>query len=336
MNAKTTLVTLTYGDRLCYLKALINRSLASAHIERVIVVSNASSANLEVLRQGWPGQISIIHLPSNTGSANGYKVGIEAALSQGAEYIWLMDDDNAPTLGAVEALHRRLHECEQRVGLDKAAVMGFRPTHQADIAAGVPSRHAVQLRSSCFGFHVAQLPYKLWRRTPWGKPCPSRVKGARRPLVQLPFTTYGGLLAHRSLYEKIGLPLEDLLLYADDTEYTWRITAGGGQIFLVTEALLDDLEESWNTKARTRNIFENFLQGNSDLRAYYSARNQAWFDKHIWVGSTLLYRLNRSLFLLLLRHFARKSGSGQRLDLLEQAIRDGESGRLGTHESYPL
>ena len=333
MKAKTTLVTLTYGDRLDYLKTLISRSLASEQIEQVIVVSNASRSDLSSLCLIWPQQITVIDLPMNTGSAIGYKVGIEAALRQGAEYIWLMDDDNAPTLGAVAILHRRLHDCERQLGLGMAAVMGFRPNQQADIAAGVPYRYAVHLRSSCFGFHIAQLPYKIWRRTPWGRPQGNKPL---RPLVKLPFTTYGGLLAHRSLFEKIGVPFEDLLLYADDTEYTWRITAGGGQIYLATEALLDDLEDSWNTKARTNNIFESFLLGSSDLRAYYTARNQAWFDKHLWAGSTLLYQLNRTVFLFLLRHVAKKNGSDQRLGLLEQAMRDGESGRLGIHESYPL
>ena len=333
MTAKTTLVTLTYGNRLCYLKALIQRSLASPLIERVIVVNNASRADLESLKTSWPQQIELIDLPLNTGSANGYKVGIEAALKCGAPYIWLMDDDNAPTPGAIDALHHRLHECEQQVGRDKAAVIGFRPGHQADIAAGVPHRYAVQWRSSCFGFHIAQLPYKVWRRLPWGKPQPKREQ---EPLVKLPFTTYGGLLAHRSLFEKIGYPLGELMLYADDTEYTWRITASGGQIFLVTEALLDDLEDSWNIKARTNNIYETFLLGNSDLRAYYTARNQAWFDKHVWAASNWLYLLNRSLFLFLLRYVARRKGSADRLNLIEQAMRDGESGRLGMHESYPL
>jgi GT2 family glycosyltransferase len=334
MTARTTLVTLTYGNRLCYLNALIHRSLACGLIERVIVVNNASAADLSSLRDSWPEQIELIDLPSNTGSANGYRVGIEAALGLGAEYIWLMDDDNAPTVGAVEALHLRLAECERQMGKGKAAVMGFRPDHQADLVAGVPERFAVQWRSSCFGFHIAQLPYKLWRRMPWGKPqAPRRIK---QPLVKVPFTTYGGLLAHRSLYERIGLPLGELLLYADDTEYTWRITATGGQIFVVTEALLDDLENSWNIKSRTNNIYESFLLGNSDLRAYYTARNQAWFDKHVWAQSTWQYNLNRSVFLLLLRYVARRSGSSQRLSLIEQAIRDGESGRLGIHESYPL
>lgn len=329
----TTLVTLTYGQRLHYLQTLVARSLSNWRIQRVIVVNNASKDNLRALCAAWPGQVEVIDLPTNTGSAAGYRVGIEAALARGAEYIWLMDDDNAPKLGAIDALHQRLFECAQGRGRDKTAVIGFRPTHQADIAAGVPRPFAVQWRSSCFGFHVAQLPYKVWRRLPWGRP---KARSAPSRLVKLPFTTYGGLLAHRSLYERIGVPLEDLLLYADDTEYTWRITASGGEIFLATEAVLDDLEHSWNIKARTANIYESFLLGNSEFRAYYAARNQAWFDKHVWAASGWLYTLNRSLFLFLLRQVARRKGSLERLNLIEQAIRDGESGRLGAHESYPL
>ncbi|MEB0079172.1 glycosyltransferase [Pseudomonas sp. CCI3.2] len=333
MTHKTTLVTLTYGDRLPYLQTLVSRSLASSQIERVIIVSNASVAPLESLTRAWPGQVEVIYLQQNTGSAKGYSVGIQAAIDAGAEYIWLMDDDNAPTVNAIATLHHCLYKRERIDGRDKAAVLGFRPTHQADIAAGVPKRFAIQRRSSFFGFHIAQLPYKIWRRLPWGHP---KAKRNQQPMVQLPFATYGGLLAHRSLYQRIGLPLDALLLYADDSEYTWRITAGGGRIFLVPDALLDDLEESWNIKAKTNNIYESFLLGGSDLRAYYGARNQAWFDKNIWASSSWIYSLNRWVFFRLLRLIAKRRGAEQRLNLIEKAIHDGESGVLGLHQSYPL
>ena len=55
----------------------------------------------------------------------------------------------------------------------------------------------------------------------------------------------------------------------------------GGRLRLVTDALIDELELSWNIKAHTRNIYEAFLLGDSDFRAYYTARNQAWFDTHV-------------------------------------------------------
>ncbi|MBP1121552.1 glycosyltransferase [Pseudomonas syringae] len=333
MPRQTTLVTLTYGDRFSYLHTLISRSLESPLIGRVIVVSNASTAPLQVLCDKWPDRVQVIWLPHNTGSANGYSVGINAALQTGDDCIWLMDDDNAPTEHAIEALHRSLRERQLLDGQDNCAVLGFRPTHQADIAAGVPLQYAIQRRSSFFGFHIAQLPYKIWRRLPWGKPDATRLMPER---VQLPFATYGGLLAHRSLYQKIGLPLDALKLYSDDSEYTWRITDGGGKLFLVPDARLDDLEDSWNIKARTRNVYESYLLGGSDLRAYYAARNQAWFDKHVWAASTLSYRLNRRVFLCLLSLYAWRHDAAQRLDLLNDAIREGEAGRLGLNRAYPL
>ncbi|TCD21419.1 glycosyltransferase [Pseudomonas sp. IC_126] len=331
MTPKTTVVTVTYGDRLAYLQQLIERALAFVEINEVIVVSNAALAPLEQLPERWPGKVRLIQLPHNTGSANGYAVALEAALAGGADYIWMMDDDNAPTTAAVSILHRELARLGSLLGPERVAVLGYRATQQADVAQGVPPRYILQPRSSYFGFHIAQLPYKLWRRLPWAK-----RPGKRPASISLPFAPYGGMLAHRSLYQRIGLPLKELVLYVDDTEYTRRITAGGGRLFLFTDAVIDELEESWNIKARTRNIYETFLLGDSDFRAYYAARNQAWFDKNVWAASPRLHRLNRAIFLTLLRLIARLRNTRKRLKLIEQAIHDGENGALGMSKIFPL
>nr|MBF0684528.1 glycosyltransferase [Pseudomonas sp.] len=331
MNARTTIVTVTYGKRLTYLQQMIERALAFSEISDVVVVSNASLDPLHQLVERWPEQVRLIELAENTGSANGYAVAIEAALAGGADYIWMMDDDNAPTAAAVSILHRELARLAELLGFDRVAVLGYRATQQADIAEGVPLRYILQPRSSYFGFHVAHLPYKLWRRLPWFK-----HSGKRPASINLPFAPYGGMLAHRSLYRSIGVPLKDLVLYVDDTEYTRRITANGGRLFLFTDAVIEELEQSWNIKARTRNIYETFLLGDSDFRAYYAARNQAWFDKNVWAASPRLHRLNRTLFLTLLRLVARLRNSRARLKLIEQAIRDGESGALGMSKTFPL
>ncbi|WP_019340685.1 glycosyltransferase [Stutzerimonas stutzeri] len=331
MTSKTTLVTVTYGDRLPFVQQLIERALSFTAVSDVVVVSNASLASLDRLIQRWPGQVRVIELAENTGSANGYAVGIEAALASEADYIWLMDDDNLPTTAAVSILHRQLARLTGLLGSDRVAVLGYRATQQADIAQGVPARYIRQLRSSYFGFHVAQLPYKIWRRLPRGK------RASNPPTsISLPFAPYGGMLAHRSLYAHIGLPLRELVLYVDDTEYTRRITASGGRLFLFTDAVIEELEHSWNTKQRTRNIYETFLLGESDFRAYYTARNQAWFDKNVWAASPWVHRINRAMFLMLLRLVARLRNSRGRLALIEQAIQDGETGALGMSKTFPL
>ena len=331
MTSKTTVVTVTYGDRLPFVQQSIERALSFPAVSNVVVVSNASLASLDQLVQRWPDQVRVIELAENTGSANGYAVGLEAALASDADFIWMMDDDNLPTAAAVSILHHELTRLTGLLGSDQVAVLGYRETQQADIAQGIPARYIRQPRSSYFGFHIAQLPYKIWRRLPWGKRA-----GPLPTSISLPFAPYGGMLAHRSLYERIGLPLKELVLYVDDTEYTRRITASGGQLFLFTEAVIEELEQSWNTKQRTRNIYETFLLGESDFRAYYTARNQAWFDKNVWAASPRLHRINRAMFLTLLRLVARLRNSRGRLALIEQAIHDGESGALGMSKTFPL
>ena len=182
IRRQTTIVTVTYGDRLIYLRRLIRTGLClrADHPRgggQQRLPRTARTAHQPLARPGP-------HHPAeqNTGSANGYAVGLQAALEEGAEYLWMMDDDNAPTASAVRLLHEELARLGDEVGLQNAAVLGFRPSQQEDIARGVPRRFAIQPRSSYFGFHVAQLPYKLWRRLPWGRP-----KGTPPRAIDLPF-----------------------------------------------------------------------------------------------------------------------------------------------------
>jgi len=331
-DKRITLVTVTYGDRLHYCDELLRRAFGNEGVGHAVVVSNNSASDLGQLESRWGRRVTVVRLAANTGSANGYAVGIAAALSVAGDYIWLMDDDNAPSAGALDALCRQLDKQTHELGRHRAAVLGFRPDHQADIAMGVPVSRATPPRSSYFGFHVAHIPYKLWRRTPWGRPRP----GTMPETVALPFAPYGGFLAHRDVYLDLGLPKRQLVLYADDIEYTWRLTARGGRIALVTGARLEDLEGSWNVKTNWRNHFECMLLSGSDFRAYYSSRNQAWFDKHYWSTSALVYRLNRLVFLRLLRFYGKRRDAGARLRLLERAIADGEAARLGFHADYSL
>ena len=55
IRRQTTIVTVTYGDRLIYLRRLIEQAFAFEQITRVVVVSNASRAPLEQLTSRWPG-----------------------------------------------------------------------------------------------------------------------------------------------------------------------------------------------------------------------------------------------------------------------------------------
>jgi len=332
--ADVVLVTVTYGDRAAYLAELLSRSFIDELVGKAVVVSNDSSSDLSVLEKQWGERLQIIRLSSNTGSATGYAFGIKAGLEAGAKYLWLMDDDNVPTRGAVKLLLDELKVQQNEVGDGLVAVVGFRKDHQADLAQGVEKKFAIPPRSSFFGFHVAQVHYKILRRLPYFKTINRSVNDEKT--VVIPYGPYGGLMAARCVFEKIGLPKKELVLYADDTEYTFRITDSGGRIVLVKKAVLDDLEGSWNLKSKSKNVFHGFLTGDSDFRAYYSSRNQAWFDKNCWAENKFVYVMNAVFFISLLVLFSLKYRRVSRMRLLLGAIFDGVVGRLGMFSGFSL
>jgi GT2 family glycosyltransferase len=132
------------------------------------------------------------------------------------------------------------------------------------------------------------------------------------------------------------MPMPELVLYADDTEFSYRITKSGGQIWLLTEARLLELEASWNQKRRAQSSFEKWLTEGSELRVFYASRNQAYFDSNFWVRSTTLYRLNRFVYLMLLKLFSARCKCRERYALLRRAIGLGERGNLGIEPDFPL
>ncbi len=130
--------------------------------------------------------------------------------------------------------------------------------------------------------------------------------------------------------------MRDLVLYADDTEYTRRVTKLGGKIELVTEAELEDLEGSWNLKSKYSNTFIGWLDGGSDFRAFYAARNHAWFDRHVWIDSRIEYFVNQAIYMALLKFFSLRARRSDRYSLLLEAIENGKRSKLGVSARHPL
>jgi GT2 family glycosyltransferase len=328
-----TVVTVTYGDRWHMLSKLLRFTESASLIGDVVLIENGgvNSVSTQVENEVFR-KVFVSSLSKNLGSACGFKLGIKAALKRKAEYIWLLDDDNLPQETSLEVLVAAYKRIRKNFPSDQFALLSFRPDHQADIAAGVPLHRCYPRPGSFLGFHLIDIPYKIWRRTPWGKPRPSK---ALPDFILVPAASYSGLFCHRSVIEQIGLPNDEMVLYADDTEFTSRLTRSGGKIFLIPHSRIFDMETSWNIKTRFSFSFVGWLCHSSDLRAFYAARNHAYIeaknDKH-----KLMHAVNRGIYLTLMTIFALINRRVARLRLLFDAIRRGESGVLGVDKRYPL
>ena len=327
------LVTVTYGQRWDLLRQAL-ASAKSAGIDRAVVVDNGASIDIaQHARETFGEFVDVLRMGRNTGSAGGFKAGIRRALDSGADFILLLDDDNQIQAGCIAALSDAHQIYAQTVPVQSLAVLAYRSDRQAKVAVGMPASGMGKNTAAFLGFNVKDIPFKLFSRTAFGRRWMARRKVAAQ--IEVAFAPYSGMYFHRSVPEAHGLPDDRFVLYADDTDFSFRLTRAGGKIVLVTDAQLVDLERSWGLQTRFSNTFDALLLGEGDFRAFYSTRNNAYFEK--WSrGDGIVRALNRAIYLLLLRTRAASIGRQQRLQLLLQAIRDGEMGRLGEHPDFPL
>lgn len=331
MDAPVFVVTVTYGDRQSLLQTVL-AGLADQGVAKAVVVDNGARWNVGVeLAARYGAFVDVVSISRNIGSAGGYAAGIQRAIDLGAKFIWLLDDDNQPADGCLAQLMEAYTDEMRATPRERLAVLAFRPDHQADVATGVPAQYLNPRHDSFCGFHVLDIPYKLWRRTPWGRP-----HGQVPARVRLDVAPYSGLLLHCDLAKNIGAPDTRFVLYGDDTEYSWRITAGGGRIVLVAAARLEDLEQSWNVKARFPNSFAGWLYGDSDFRAYYGMRNQTYLDHSVRCRTKLILALNYQVYRWALWFYARRGRRQARYALLDRAMANGCAARLGVAPEFPL
>jgi GT2 family glycosyltransferase len=307
-------------------------------VDRIIVVENSpvASVALRVAEAGFR-KVIVVKSGLNAGSAGGFKLGLEEAKTYHPTWIWLLDDDNLPESTALETLlNAATGLANTATGLAESAractaFAALRPALHADLVAGAEVRRCYPPHSSFCGFHVADLPRKVWRRVKR-----RRTRGGHLPArIAVPYVPYGGLFFSSSLLDEIGMPNEALILYADDTEFSHRITKAGGCIWLLRDAKVSELEQSWSSKA-SGSSFERWLKSGSDLQVFYGARNRAYFDRNTWLRSRTMYAINRLTYLALLRMFALRTRTGARYRLFHRAVSLGEQGHLGMSKQYPL
>ena len=196
---EVTAVVVTY-NRADLLEACLDAVAAQTRApERVIVVDNASTDRTpQVLAEREAaGAIEVLLLPSNEGSAGGFREGGHAALRTAAEWLWLMDDDTIPEPTALERL------CE---GQATAARCGPQPTLVASRAVWTDGR-----------LHPMNTALPALRDME------GLVDGAAEGLVLIRSASFVSLLLNRGAVDRHGLPIKRYFIWSDDVEYTARV-----------------------------------------------------------------------------------------------------------------
>lgn len=299
---KVSCLIVTY-NRKVYLEKTVKAVLAQTYpITKLLVFDNASSDGTEnmMLKLIKDGENKLIFKTEllyyrsryNTGGSGGFHYGIKRLLSEGCDYVWVMDDDVFPEANCLEELIGHMEE---------------------NVRMCIPSRTDEKYLDYAITKINMNNPFKYSLAAIKTRLSSDDVKEETISVVDISFE---GPLIDTTLIYEIGLPNKELFLQYDDTDYAMRASKVTSILFC-KHALMHKQIIPAPSKDRLMN-----------WKHYYAYRNQVWFYKQY--GKNCFVRTLRPIMRigdLLLRAIILRKWSNIRI--LRRAYVDGIKGHLG-------
>ncbi len=306
---------LCYGERSTYIDKVVADALTLKPVEITLFCNSCSPGYMAVVETlaVQHQNIRIVKSEENIGSAGGFGALIDDFAVRGkGKHLLLLDDDsgvrrilpNDDILGPVQVVLRK----DRKVMRD--ALQGISHSLLYPPAGSVLAFDAI--------YYARKLATKL---------LPSvRKQTAVTLLKEAP---YSGLVISKKLVNSIEGPRADFFIYADDTEYTRRLSQLAGGIKIITYLELFEYDQSWNAGAGSNNFIYKLRTRGSNFSTYYSVRNRVYLDKidaeNSGFGASMRFRFN----ILLLSVVTRLLLKGRALVVFREAVSDALNGRLG-------
>ncbi len=321
MSTKIYVLTVTYGNRFDLVKQVIDNTLSEG-VDCVYVVdnhsSNASRQALQNYEKKLQEKLRVVYLKDNLGSSGGYKAGLEAIMQNPPDWVWFLDDDNVPLPGALKNL---LLSAEYLKNFPKPfALLSYREQFSYVLKNYLIEGCDFSYKHNAF---VQSKPWRNFLRTIFHK----QEREIKFPLSKIDMAPYGGVFIPLPILQKIGYPDERFFVYVDDLEYTYRITATGGAIFLCSESKIQDVDSSYNQSSST---FQYFQKEQDINKLYYYIRNCTYFYRKLKTNS-LAYLFNAITWFILtvFRGLRSPRTFFSRMSIILKAIQDGRKEKLG-------
>ncbi len=294
-------VIVTY-NRLALLKECVAACLAqSLSFAEILIVDNASTdgtwAWLSALEER---QVHAVRMKENLGGAGGFAEALRLAERTDCDWITIIDDDAILRPDFLERI-------QGRIEADGGSCLCY---------AGVPLTNGIRPG------HRRRVRGRFVK-----KEVPVPVEEYQRDVFSCDIASFCGLVMHRSLIGRIGLPREDFFIWYDDTEYCLRIRKET-EIRTVTAAVIDHKAPMGGEKP-----------GEVSWKEYYGIRNRIFMArKHYGFPTAFLIAVKKYMGCAAIclgnRRAGRAEGNRRIRALYRSGIRDGFQGRLGRNAVY--
>ncbi|WP_217473981.1 dTDP-4-dehydrorhamnose reductase [Stutzerimonas stutzeri] len=194
-------VVLSYKRKGLLKRCLDGINAQTRRCDAVIVVDNASNDGTEeMLLESGIDNLKVYVLSQNTGASGGFSAGFRIAYQQGADFVWMMDDDVIPEPDALEKLLEA--DDQLRARREPFSYLISRAHTEDGLLTNVPR---IDERTNA-------IAYENW---------PALLDIGVIPVRP---ATFVSILVPRASLQQHGLPLASMFMWGDDTEFTLRIS----------------------------------------------------------------------------------------------------------------
>jgi GT2 family glycosyltransferase len=175
---------------------------------RVVVVDNASTNDsVARIREAYP-EVTVIESDRNRGFAGGNNLGIRHALEEGAEFVWLLNNDTKPDPRALTAMVD-VALANPRAGAVGSVLYDMDPAERLQEYGG------------------GTLNFLTGRCSVVKRPVPA---------ARLDYLSAASMIVRREVFEAIGLLDERFFMYWEDIDFCLRLRRAGWTLALAPNA----------------------------------------------------------------------------------------------------
>jgi len=244
------------------LQGLVHSPVAKPLTWSVLDAVTVSVFAEQTERGGQPEPaLTVIQTGTNLGYAGGNNVGIRYALAQGAQYVWILNNDTVVDSHAVSAVMERVGQ-DARIGLCGGVILGYYDPVHVQVAGGA---HFDDIRGRQEhignGRRLDELPE------------PAAVEAS------LSYVAGSAVLATRRFLEDVGLMDERYFLYYEELDWAIRGASKGYSLGYAPNAIVYH-KEGGSIGSTARNPIP------SPLAEYYLTRNLLLIARKYYPKST--------------------------------------------------
>lgn len=193
MANRVAAIVVTY-NRCSYLVRCIQALREQTCPTDILIIDNASTdGTAEAVRTYTDaGQVQYYNTGANLGGAGGFQYGMRLATEAGYDYLWIMDDDCIPEPTALEALSEA--------------------DRQLDGQYGFLSGMAYWRDGSLCLMNIQKTGLR------------TKIADPTAPLTPVIMATFVSAFFPAARVRECGLPIKEFFIWADDLEYTRRLS----------------------------------------------------------------------------------------------------------------